>query len=134
MMASLKSSFFREGEHFLLKCELNLILVMMNFGEFQCYLDDIQEIIFQSHLGFINVGSIGSLSYSNFFYIKLATWRPSALVARLRYVVGHKDICWTLGHILSDIRTFLSDIPLMAVFGLLWARGGRQGYQNCFKT
>ena len=41
MMASLKSSFFREEEHFLLKCELNLILVMMNFGEFQYYLDTI---------------------------------------------------------------------------------------------
>ena len=50
-------------------------------------------------------------------------------------VVGHKDIF--VGHkdILSDIRTFLSDIrtflldirtfPLLAVFGLLWARGGR---------
>ena len=56
MMASLKSSFFREGEHFLLKCELNLILVMMNFGEFPCYLG-IKKIIFQTHLGFINIGS-----------------------------------------------------------------------------
>ena len=46
---------------------------------------------------------------------------PCTLSDIRTYFVGHKDI-------LSDIRTFLSDIrtfPLLAVFGLLWARGGR---------
>ena len=76
MMASLKSSFFREGEHFLLKCELNLILVMINFGEFQCYLDDIgignylsKSFRLYQHR-FKSTNFIGSLSYSHFFYIK----------------------------------------------------------------
>ena len=62
----------------------------------------------------------------------LATWRPPALVARLRYdkVIRKWDILSDirtfvgLKDILSDIRTFLSDIRTISPNGSFWPAVG----------